>query len=72
MANGTTVEKKTRQPSASLFPRHVAMVTAIRMERAVGTGKIQNFSEVVQDAIERLAREELGDARLAELREMAS
>jgi hypothetical protein len=67
MENVSEIVERAKQSSASLYPRHVALINAIRIRRGVNTGEIPGISDVVQEAIADLARRELDPAQFADL-----
>lgn len=62
MENGSTVAEKAQRFSASLYPKHDAMLIEIAFKR-----KKLNKSELLQEAIEDLARRELDPERFEQL-----
>jgi hypothetical protein len=60
------VEEKAQRFSASLYPKHEALLWALRTNRGNGFS-IPSMSEVVQEAIEELARRDLPPEQFAEL-----
>ena len=64
--------ERTKASSLSVHPRHLKLIHAIRVKRAVTPGEIPKANEITHEAIERLAAAELGADRVDELTAVAS